>query len=73
MRPGGLLVLWGVGGVKCYPVGDVAFAHANLTEKVVEEAIKDAGFQMKVYHPYKIGDFMENQNVFTFVLAARKA
>ncbi|XP_040071041.1 indolethylamine N-methyltransferase [Ixodes scapularis] len=72
-RPGGLLVLLGAGGVKSYPVGGVAFAHANLTEKVVEEAIKDAGFQMEVYHPHRVGEFVENPNVFTFVLAARKA
>uniref|UniRef100_V5HIM3 Putative nnmt/pnmt/temt family n=1 Tax=Ixodes ricinus TaxID=34613 RepID=V5HIM3_IXORI len=72
-KPGGLLVLLGAGGVKSYPVGDVDFAHANLTEKVIEEAIKDAGFQMEIYHPHRIGDFVENPNVFTFVLAARKA
>ncbi|XP_029826689.2 indolethylamine N-methyltransferase-like [Ixodes scapularis] len=72
-KPGGLLVLVGAGGVKSYPVGDVAFAHANITEKVVEKAIKDAGFQMEIYHPHKTLDLAENPNMFTFVLAARKA
>ncbi|CAN7945046.1 unnamed protein product [Ixodes pacificus] len=72
-KPGGLLVLMGAGGVKSYPVGDVDFAHANVTEKVIEEAIKDAGFQMEIYHPHKTGDPVDSPNVFTFVLAARKA
>ncbi|XP_040064289.1 indolethylamine N-methyltransferase-like [Ixodes scapularis] len=72
-KAGGLLVLLGAGGVKSYPVGGVAFPHANLTEKVVEEAIKDAGFQMEVYHLYKTGVLVDSPNLFTFVLAARKA
>ncbi|CAN7950485.1 unnamed protein product [Ixodes pacificus] len=71
-KPGGLLILVGAGRVKSYPVGTVDFAHANVTEDVLKQAVAEAGFEMKVFLPQKIPKFIENIDEFFFVLAARK-
>ncbi|CAN7951005.1 unnamed protein product [Ixodes pacificus] len=71
-KPGGLLILVGAGRVKSYPVGTVDFAHANVTEDVLKQAVAEAGFEMKVFLPQKIPKFTENIDEFFFVLAARK-
>lgn len=72
-KPGGLLVLVGFGGVKSYPVGNVDFPHSNLTEDALDQAVDEAGFQMKLYQSVPLGAVMGNSDVFRFVLAARKA
>lgn len=72
-KPGGLLVLVGAGGLKSYPVGAAEFAHANLTEDALKQAVTDAGFQIKVYRLKKGVCFLESSQEFLFLLAARKA
>ncbi|KAM7307404.1 indolethylamine N-methyltransferase-like [Ixodes scapularis] len=72
-KPGGLLVLVTAVGVKSYPVGTTNFVHANLTEDAVKQAVADAGFQIKVYHPKKGVCFLESSQEFMLLLAARKA
>ncbi|KAG0415444.1 hypothetical protein HPB47_007386 [Ixodes persulcatus] len=70
---GGLLVLVGFGGLKSYPVGNVDFPHANLTEDALDQAVADAGFQTKLYESVPLGAIMDSPEVFRFILAARKA
>ncbi|CAN8020472.1 unnamed protein product [Ixodes persulcatus] len=71
-KPGGLLILVGAGRVKSYPVGTVDFAHANVTEDVLREAVTDAGFEMKVFLTRGFKKVLETVDEFLFVLAARK-
>lgn len=71
-KPGGLLVLVGMGGSKGYPVGTVEFPQANVTEDVIKGAVTDAGLQMKVFHTKSLKTLLGKPDVFTFVLAARK-
>ncbi|EEC04404.1 nicotinamide N-methyltransferase, putative [Ixodes scapularis] len=73
VKPGGLLILVGAGGLKSYPVGTAEFAHANLTEDALKQAVTDAGFQIKVYRLKKGVCFLESSQEFMFLLAARKA
>ncbi|XP_040072240.1 nicotinamide N-methyltransferase-like [Ixodes scapularis] len=72
VKPGGLLVIIGAGGVKSYSVGTVNFPHANLTENVLKEAVTDAGFQIERFRPKKLSSFVGNEEVFMFNLVARK-
>ncbi|CAN7992451.1 unnamed protein product [Ixodes pacificus] len=71
-KPGGLLVLVGVGGPKSYPVGTADFNQAYVTEDVIKRAVTDAGFQMGVYRTKNIQADSEIPDMFTFVLAARR-
>ncbi|CAN7940887.1 unnamed protein product, partial [Ixodes pacificus] len=71
-KPGGLLILHGAGRVKSYPVGTVDFAHANVTEDVLKQAVTEAGFEMKVFISKGIPKFVENNDEFMFLLSARK-
>lgn len=73
VKPGGLLVIMGVGGIKSYNVGTVYFPHANLTENVLKEAVTDAGFRIEKYHPIKLRYFWGNSDVFIFKVMARKS
>ncbi|XP_042144176.1 indolethylamine N-methyltransferase-like [Ixodes scapularis] len=73
VKPGGLLVILGVGGLKQYSVGTADFTLANITGNVVTEAVTDAGLQIDLYRPRKIGCFSGSSDVFTFYLVARKA
>ncbi|KAM7313214.1 indolethylamine N-methyltransferase-like [Ixodes scapularis] len=72
VKPGGLLVIIGAGGIKSYPVGTFNFPHANLTEDVLKEAVTDAGFQIERYRPKQLPSLVGNSEVFIFILAARK-
>lgn len=71
-KPGGRLVLVGVGGSKRYPVGTADFVQANVTENVVKQAVADAGFQMEEYRTKNLKLLLGSPGAFTFVLAARK-
>lgn len=71
-KPGGLLILHGAGRVKSYPVGTVDFAHANVTEDVLKQAVTEAGFEMNVFISKEIPKFVENNDEFMFLLSARK-
>lgn len=73
VKPGGLLVILGVGGLKQYSIGTADFTLANVTETVVKEAVTDAGLQIDLYRPQKIGCFLGSSDVFTYYLVARKA
>ncbi|XP_040072186.1 indolethylamine N-methyltransferase-like [Ixodes scapularis] len=73
VKPGGLLVMFGIGGVKVFPVGNANFTLANLTENVVKEAVRDAGLQMELYLPKQIGCLAGSSDAFMFRLVARKA
>ncbi|KAM7297538.1 nicotinamide N-methyltransferase-like [Ixodes scapularis] len=72
VKPGGLLVIMGAGGVKSYPVGTVDFPYSNLTEIVLKESVTDAGFKIETYQPKELGSFLGNSDVFMFKLVARK-
>ncbi|KAG0426434.1 hypothetical protein HPB47_026461 [Ixodes persulcatus] len=72
-KPGGLLVLVGVGGTKSYPVGTAAFAQANVTENVIKQSVREAGFQMQIYRTMHHEALLGLPGLFTFVLAARKS
>ncbi|KAM7311612.1 indolethylamine N-methyltransferase-like [Ixodes scapularis] len=72
VKPGGLLVLGGIGGSKGYSVGTAAFPHANVTDNVVKQAVTDAGFQVKVLSAKNVEVDTERPEAFPFVLAARK-
>ncbi|CAN7945912.1 unnamed protein product, partial [Ixodes hexagonus] len=71
VKPGGLLVLAGIGGVDSYNVGTAEFPMAKVTEDVVKQALTDAGFEMKSYRSKDIDD-IRVPKPFTFILAARK-
>ncbi|KAM7306027.1 indolethylamine N-methyltransferase [Ixodes scapularis] len=71
-KPGGLLVLMGVGGPKSYPAGTADFNQAYVTEDVIKRAVTDAGFQMGLYRTKNIQVDSEIPDMFTFVLAARQ-
>ncbi|EEC10670.1 hypothetical protein IscW_ISCW007534 [Ixodes scapularis] len=73
VKPGGLLVIMGVGGVKHYTVGAVDFAHSNLTENVLKQAIGDAGFELKLYRSTKFEVALQTSDLFKFILVARRA
>ncbi|KAG0428456.1 hypothetical protein HPB47_024567 [Ixodes persulcatus] len=71
VKPGGLLVINGAGGIKNYPVGTVKFAYSNLTENVLKESVNDAGFKIETYRPKELGSFLGNSDAFMFTLVAR--
>ncbi|KAM7314053.1 nicotinamide N-methyltransferase-like [Ixodes scapularis] len=73
VKPGGLLVIIGAGGVKSYPVGTFDFPHSNLTENVLKESVTDAGFKIERYRSDELlRSFLGNSNAFRFTLVARK-
>ncbi|CAN7981309.1 unnamed protein product [Ixodes pacificus] len=72
VKPGGLLVILGAGGIKSYPVGNANFPHANLTENVLKQGVTDAGFQIEKYQTEELGSLVGNLDVFMFNLVARK-
>ncbi|KAM7312329.1 indolethylamine N-methyltransferase-like [Ixodes scapularis] len=72
-KPGGLLVIFGVGGLNEYQVGSADFTVMNLTENVLKEAMTDAGLQIELYRPHKIGSFLGSSDVFIFNMVVRKA
>ncbi|XP_029828423.2 indolethylamine N-methyltransferase-like [Ixodes scapularis] len=72
-KPGGLLFLVGVGGIKSYPVGTATFAQANVTENVIKQFVRDAGFQMQIYRTKHHELLIGLPGRFTFVLVARKS
>ncbi|CAN7951372.1 unnamed protein product, partial [Ixodes pacificus] len=75
VKPGGLLILAGVGGLAMYPVGDEEFPMADLTEEVIKEALTDAALKVEVYRTkmYDGDDEEARRKRFGFVVAARKA
>ncbi|KAM7304101.1 nicotinamide N-methyltransferase [Ixodes scapularis] len=73
VKPGGLLVITGAGGLKHYTVGAVDFAYSNLTEDVLKQAIGDAGFQIKLYRSTTFEVALQTSDLFKFILVARRA
>ncbi|XP_042148736.1 nicotinamide N-methyltransferase [Ixodes scapularis] len=73
VKPGGLLVIMGAGGVKHYTVGAADFAYSNLTENVLKQAIGDAGFRLKLYRSTKFEFALQTSDLFKFILVARRA
>ncbi|KAM7304102.1 nicotinamide N-methyltransferase [Ixodes scapularis] len=73
LKPGGLLVITGAGGVKHYTVGAADFAYSNLTEDALKQAIGDAGFQIKLYRSTKFELALQTSDLFKFILVARRA
>ncbi|XP_040072709.1 nicotinamide N-methyltransferase [Ixodes scapularis] len=73
VKPGGLLVITGAGGLKHYTVGAVDFAYSNLTEDVLKQAIRDAGFQIKLYRSTTFEVALQTSDLFKFILVARRA
>ncbi|KAM7308966.1 indolethylamine N-methyltransferase-like [Ixodes scapularis] len=71
VKPGGLFLLGGLGGLKSYFMGNANFIMANVTEDVIKEAVTDAGFQLKLYRT-KNTEIAGNAGAFAFILAARK-
>ncbi|XP_040070155.1 indolethylamine N-methyltransferase-like [Ixodes scapularis] len=71
VKPGGLLVLTGMGGVEKFTLGDAEFTVPKLTDDVVKGAVADAGFKVNVYRTENMGA-MGQPELFAFVLAARK-
>ncbi|CAN7984311.1 unnamed protein product [Ixodes pacificus] len=71
VKPGGLFLLGGLGGLKSYFMGNANFNMANVTEDVIKEAVTDAGFQLQVYRA-KNTEIAGNAGAFAFILAARK-
>lgn len=72
VKPGGLLVLVGLGGLGKFTIGDHEMPMANLTDDVVKGAVADAGFKLNVYRAENMGAIGQPE-VFAFVLAAHKA
>ncbi|KAG0431459.1 hypothetical protein HPB47_021778 [Ixodes persulcatus] len=71
VKPGGLFLLGGLGGLKSYFMGNANFIMANVTEDVIKEAVTDAGFQLELYRT-KNTEIAGNAGAFAFILAARK-
>ncbi|CAN7996403.1 unnamed protein product [Ixodes pacificus] len=73
VKPGGLLVLSGFGGLKnTYRLGTADFPLPNFTEDVIKQALKDAGFQVKVDRTKRSAAEFGTPEAFTFVFAAHK-
>ncbi|KAM7306432.1 indolethylamine N-methyltransferase [Ixodes scapularis] len=75
VKPGGLLILAGVGGQENYPVGNEVFPMADVNEDVIKKALADAGLNVEVYQT-EMYDGPDRDAVgrrFAFVIAARKA
>uniref|UniRef100_A0A0K8RFP1 Putative secreted protein n=1 Tax=Ixodes ricinus TaxID=34613 RepID=A0A0K8RFP1_IXORI len=73
VKPGGLLVIMGAGGLKHYTVGAVDFSYSNLTEDVLKQAIADAGFQITLYRSTKFEVPLKTSDIFKFFLVASRA
>lgn len=73
VKPGGLLVMFGIGGVKIFPLGSINFNAPNLTENVLKEAVTDAGLRIELFLPKQIGCLGGSSDAFMFSLVARKA
>ncbi|XP_042144333.1 indolethylamine N-methyltransferase-like [Ixodes scapularis] len=71
VKPGGLLVLGGMGGLDSYFMGNADFIMANVTSDVVKEAVTDAGFEINEYLTMDI-DLRGKNDAFMFILAAQK-
>ncbi|KAM7308963.1 indolethylamine N-methyltransferase-like [Ixodes scapularis] len=71
VKPGGLFLLGGLGGLKSYFMGNANFIMANVTEDVIKEAVTDAGFELKIYRSQNT-QLAGNAGAFAFILAARK-
>ncbi|CAN8018125.1 unnamed protein product [Ixodes persulcatus] len=75
VKPGGLLILAGMGGLEKYTVGNEVFPMAELNGDVIKKALADAGLKVEVYKN-KMYDGPDRNAVgrrFAFVTAARKA
>ncbi|XP_040067549.1 indolethylamine N-methyltransferase-like [Ixodes scapularis] len=74
VKPGGLLIWAGVGGLAMYPVADEEFPMADVTEQVLKEALTDAALRVEVYRTkmYDGDDEEARRKRFGFVIAARK-
>ncbi|CAN7936987.1 unnamed protein product, partial [Ixodes hexagonus] len=74
VKPGGLLILAGVGGLEMYPVADERFPMADVTEDAIKEALADACLKVEVYRTkmYDGHDKKAHGKRFGFVIAARK-
>ncbi|CAN7949709.1 unnamed protein product, partial [Ixodes pacificus] len=73
VKPGGLLVLSGFGGLKnTYRLGTADIPLPNFTEDVIKQALKDAGFQVKVDRTKRSAAEFGTPEAFTFVFAAHK-
>ncbi|CAN7983125.1 unnamed protein product, partial [Ixodes pacificus] len=75
VKPGGLLILAGLGGLENYTVGNEVFPMAELNENVIKKALVDAGLNAEVYQTetYDGPDRNAVGRRFAFVTAARKA
>ncbi|XP_040074847.1 indolethylamine N-methyltransferase [Ixodes scapularis] len=71
VKPGGLFLLGGIGGLKSFAVASADCNMANLTEEVIKGAVADAGFQLTLYHTKNM-EFGGNAGVFSFILVASK-
>lgn len=75
VKPGGLLIWAGVGGMAMYPVANEEFPMADVTEEVIKEALTDAALKVEVYRTKMYDGNVEEarRKRFGFVIAARKA
>ncbi|CAN7936988.1 unnamed protein product, partial [Ixodes hexagonus] len=74
VKPGGLLILAGVGGLEMYSVEGKEYTMADLTEDALKQALADACLTVEVYRT-KMYDGDDKEAVgrrFGFVIAARK-
>ncbi|CAN8022387.1 unnamed protein product [Ixodes persulcatus] len=74
VKPGGLLVLAGVGGISAYDVGRESFPMVDLTDDVIKQAMSNAGLQVKAFSTRMYdGPIVEAHGKrFGFVVAAQK-